>query len=158
MKNHVVTVALAAALAMPAAGAFAQQPSAPTTPGAPAMPAALTITSDSLLGTKVFDRDGKEIGTISKLMIDAREGKITSAIIKHGARLGMGGKEISVPWQGLQLQRGQHQDLVVTMQQQFLEQAPPSQAEREQVDREKQPAASPATTPQPANQPSNQQK
>jgi sporulation protein YlmC with PRC-barrel domain len=141
MKKHVVTVALAAALAMPV-GAFAQQTAQPDQ----STPAALTIASDSLLGTKVFDRDGKEVGTISKLMIDARQGKITSAIIKHGGRLGMGGKEISVPWDGLQLQRGQNQDLAVTMQQQFLEQAAPSQAERERAEREKQPSASPVTT------------
>ena len=141
MKKHVVIVALAAVLAVPVGSALAQQP-------APSAPATLTIASDSLIGTKVFDRDGNEIGTISKLMIDARQGKITSAIIKHGGRLGMGAKEVSVPWEGLQLQRGRNQDFVVTMPQQFLDQAPASQAERERAERDKQPAASPPTDQQ----------
>lgn len=150
MRKEVVTVALAAMLAVPAGIAFGQQ-SPPPAPAqnsadqAAGAQAGLTIASDSLLGTKVRDRDGNDIGTVSKLMIDARQGKITSAIIKHGGTLGMGAKEISVPWEALQLQRGQNQQLVVTMQQQFLDQAPPSQAEREKSDRDKQPSASPST-------------
>jgi sporulation protein YlmC with PRC-barrel domain len=148
MKNQVVTVALAAILALPAGAAFGQQPPAQPQPAQSAgTQTGLTIASDSLLGTKVRDAEGKDIGDISKLMIDAREGKITSAIIRHGGTLGMGGKEISVPWEALRLQRGQNQQLVVTMQQQFLDQAPPSEAERHKAERDKQqaPSASPST-------------
>jgi sporulation protein YlmC with PRC-barrel domain len=151
MKKQVVTVALAGMLAFPAAAAFGQQ----SPPAADqSAQAGLTIASDSLLGTRVRDRDGRDIGTVSKLMIDARQGKITSAIIKHGATLGMGGKELSVPWEALQLQRAPDQQLVVTMQQQFLEQAPPSQAERSKQE-QPQPSASPGPAPQ--NQPNQQQ-
>ena len=130
MKNRVVTIALAAALVLPAGLALGQQPA----PSQSTPAQGLTIASDSLLGTKVFDRDGKEFGELSKLMIDARQGKITQAIIKHGGRLGMGGKEVAVPWEALQLQQGRDQGLVITMQQQFLDQVPPSQ-----------PSASPST-------------
>ena len=115
-----VRLAPAAALAVLLAGpAAAQQqpPPATTSPG-------LTVASDSLVGTEVRDAQGKVIGKISGLMIDARQGKIAAALIKQGGALGMGGKEISVPWDGLTLQRGQNQELVVTMQQQYLEQAP----------------------------------
>jgi sporulation protein YlmC with PRC-barrel domain len=150
MKKEVVTVALAATLALPAAIAFAQQPPPATDQGAQAQ-AGLTIASDSLLGTRVRDRDGKDMGTVSKLMIDARQGKITSAIIRHGATLGMGGKEISVPWEALSLQRAPDQQLVVTMQQQFLEQAPPSQSERAKQE-QPQPSASPGSGQQPQPQ------
>jgi sporulation protein YlmC with PRC-barrel domain len=115
-----VRLAPAAALAVLLAGpAAAQQPPPPatTSPG-------LTVASDSLVGTEVRDAQGKVLGKISGLMIDARQGKIAAALIKQGGALGMGGKEISVPWDGLTLQRGQNQELVVTMQQQYLEQAP----------------------------------
>jgi sporulation protein YlmC with PRC-barrel domain len=82
------------------------------------------IASDSLVGTTVKDAQGKDIGEISKLLIDASQGKVAAAIIRQGGKLGMGGKEISVPWEALRLQRGQNQQLVVTMPQPVLEQAP----------------------------------
>jgi sporulation protein YlmC with PRC-barrel domain len=107
------------------------------------MSGGVTIASDSLVGTKVRDAQGKELGEISRLMIDAKQGKIAAAVIKQGGTLGMGAKEISVPWEGLTLQRGQNQELVVTMQQEYLEQAPaasPSsgQQQRQQDQQRKQ--------------------
>jgi sporulation protein YlmC with PRC-barrel domain len=102
----------------------------------------IEITSDSLLGTKVRDSQGQEIGEISRLLIDAQNGKVTSAIIRQGGTLGIGGREVSVPWDALKLQRGQNQQLVVTMERQMLEQAPASARER---DRQQPPAASPPT-------------
>lgn len=119
-------------------------PSSPSDAGRSGQ-AGVTIASDSLLGTKVRDSEGKEIGEISKLLIDARQGKVTSAIIRQGGTLGMGGKEISVPWEALALQRGQNQQLIVTMQQPLLEQAPSQQTGR---DRQQSPAASPPTNGQ----------
>ena len=111
---------------------------------ASAQPAApgLTIASDSLVGTKVRDNQGKEIGEITKLLIDAKGGKIASAIIKQGGTLGMGGTEVSVPWDVLSIQRGDNHRLVVTLQQPLLEQAPQPQKEGQQG---QPPAASPAT-------------
>lgn len=131
----------------------AQQPPPSSQPPPPAQPPAsgqsqgpqisrgVTVPSDTLIGTKVRDAQGKEIGEISRLMIDAQQGKIASAIIKQGGTLGMGAKEVSVPWEGLTLQRGQNQDLVVTMQQQYLEQAPsaspPSGQEQRQQEQQR---------------------
>jgi Spy/CpxP family protein refolding chaperone len=117
--SRFVTSAIAAVMlsALPLAGAVAQQPppsQQPTPTGAPTAGQSngIAIASDSLLGTSV--------------------------IISQGGTLGMGGKEISVPWESLKLQRAQDQRLVVTMQGQMLEQAP--QPERQQG----QPAASPS--------------
>lgn len=145
MKSVVTTAMIALMVGLPLGTAAAQQPGQPppTQPQSPPMQqapapspggspsdaarggqAGLTIASDSLLGTKVRDSQGKEIGQISKLMIDAKQGRVTSAIITQGGTLGMGGKEVSVPWEALALQRGQDQQLIVTMQQPLLEQAP----------------------------------
>jgi sporulation protein YlmC with PRC-barrel domain len=123
-----------------------QQPSpgqSTSPPSGQPMSGGVTIASDSLVGTKVRDAQGKELGEISRLMIDAKQGKIAAAVIKQGGTLGMGAKEISVPWEGLTLQRGQNQELVVTMQQEYLEQAPaasPSsgQQQRQQDQQRKQ--------------------
>jgi sporulation protein YlmC with PRC-barrel domain len=103
----------------------------------------VTIASDSLVGTEVRDSQGKEVGEVSKLLIDPKEGKVTSVIIKQGGTLGMGGKEVSVPWDALKIQQGQDQRPVVTMQRDLLEQAP---------------AASPATGGQDQSQQDQQQR
>jgi sporulation protein YlmC with PRC-barrel domain len=147
MSRFVVFAVTAAVSALPLGWAIAQQPSAQqpsqqspagtTGVQAATQQAGIAIASDSLLGTTVKDQQGKDIGKVSKLMIDPNEGKITSVVISRGGTLGMGGKEMSLPWDALKLQRGQDQQLVVTMQREMLEQAP--NAERPQGG---QPAAS----------------
>jgi sporulation protein YlmC with PRC-barrel domain len=146
MNRFVVFAVVAAAVsALPLAGAIAQQPSPSQppmqqqqSPGGqmPGQQAGIAIASDSLLGTAVKDQQGKDIGKVSKLMIDPTEGRVTSVIISSGATLGMGGKELSLPWDALKLQRDQDQRLVVTMQREMLQQAP-------QAEQGGQPAASP---------------
>lgn len=156
--RSVIGLAVASALAgLPFSGAVAQQTQAPAqqtqgsqaptpqqqqgpsgTPGAQATGASVQIASDSLVGTKVRDSEGKDIGAVSKLLIDARDGKVTSVIISHGGTLGMGAKEMSVPWEALKLQRGQDQQLVVTMEQPILDRAPQTEQNKD-----RQPAASP---------------
>ena len=169
--NALVTSALVAALVgLPVGAAVGQQPPPPAQPqpvqpapsppsssptGSPAnqaggVQAGVTIASDSLIGTKVRDAQGKDIGHISKLLIDAKQGRVAAAIIRQGGTLGMGSKELSVPWEALTLQHGQDQQLVVTMQQPLLERAPSQQSDRE---RQQAPAASPATSGQQERKP-----
>ena len=115
-----------------------QSPAAVTGGQAADQRAGIAIASDSLIGTTVKDQQGKDIGEVSKLMIDPHAGTVTSVIISRGGTLGMGAKEMSLPWGALRLQRGEGQRLVVTLQREMLEQAP--QGEQRQGD---QPAASP---------------
>ena len=146
MKRFVVFTLVAAAVGAVPFGSIAQQPTPPqpqmqqpqsstAAPGA-SQPAGIAIASDSLLGTTVKDQQGKDIGKVSKLMIDPGEGKVTSVVISSGGTLGMGGKEVSLPWSALKLHRGQDRQLVVIMQREMLEQAPEAQQGG-------QPAASP---------------
>jgi sporulation protein YlmC with PRC-barrel domain len=111
MKRFVVFTLVAAAVGAVPFGTVAQQPpqsqpsmQQPQTPtGAPGagQQAGIAIASDSLLGTTVKDQQGKDIGKVSKLMIDPGEGKVTSVVISSGGTLGMGGKEVSLPWSAL---------------------------------------------------------
>ncbi|HXH83386.1 MAG TPA: PRC-barrel domain-containing protein [Candidatus Tectomicrobia bacterium] len=121
-------IALVVAVALGEAGA-----QAPATGGQQG----LAIASDSLIGTRVRDRQGQEIGEVSKLLIDPKDGRVTSVLIRQGGVLGVGGKEMSVPWSALALQRNERQELVVTLQQQMLEPAPSASGQQ-------QPSASPA--------------
>ena len=83
----------------------------------------VTIGSDSIHGMKVFDTDGKSLGSISRLMIGT-DGRVQSVVIKYGATAGMGGKEMVVPWDALKVQRGEREQLIATMQRDVLEKAP----------------------------------
>lgn len=163
----VVAFAVAMALgALPFAEGLAQQTppqsqqtQSPSSPAGTSGQGQLTIASDSLLGTKVRDAQGKDIGEVSKLMIDATEGKVMSVIIQQGGTLGMGAKEVSVPWDALKLQRGQDQQLVVTLQQEMLQPTPQVQEQQRRQQQEGQtPAASPPTGSQEQPQQPRQQR
>jgi sporulation protein YlmC with PRC-barrel domain len=153
--KRVIVVAVVALLGLPPSTGWAQSSKESTpTPTGRSVP---QVTADSLVGTTVRDVQGKDIGQVSQLLIDAREGKVTSVIIKRGGAFGFGGKDMSVPWEALKIQRDQEK-LVVTMQQDMLEQAPRPQRDQGSQSGE-QPSASPSTNPQgqPSSNPPGQQ-
>lgn len=143
MRRFVVCLIALAALA-PSTGALAQQSqqpgasgesssqSPPSTPTAQPPPgqsgSEVEIAADSLVGSKVRNAQGQDIGSVSKLFIDTQRGTITRVIVKQGGGLGMGGKEVAVPWSAVKIQRDQ-QTLVVTMQQETIPQAPQQQGQ-----------------------------
>src|SRR5207249_3092537 len=79
--------------ALPMASASAQQQ-----PVTPTSPQAILVGSDSLVGSPVRDVEARDIGKVSRLMIDPTDGRITSIIIATGGTLGVGSNTISVPW------------------------------------------------------------
>src|SRR6476661_4963201 len=83
------------------AAAFAQQP-APTTAG-PAeiftrLPAGTTVTN--FYKQNVYDPSDNKIGDVDDVLID-KEGRITAMIIGVGGFLGMGEKDVAVPFSAL---------------------------------------------------------
>jgi sporulation protein YlmC with PRC-barrel domain len=105
--------------------------------------------SDRIVGTKVKDAQGKDIGEIDALIIDSQEGKVTHAVIGKGGVLGIGASKVVVPWSEVQMTTDRDGDRVaITMEESKLENAP--RYERRQAARDRAPAASPGTTPAPA--------
>ena len=102
--------------ALPIASAVAQQPAAPTSPQA------ILVGSDSLVGGTVRDNEGRDIGKVSRLMIDPNDGRITSIVIATGGTLGVGANTISVPWSSVKI--GQDRGKVIVTASQTLESAP----------------------------------
>jgi sporulation protein YlmC with PRC-barrel domain len=172
MKGLGVFTMAAALAVLPVSAAMAQQTAPPaqdSSSGGTSQPAqysspsssqqgaqgqqGLQIASDSLIGSKVRDPQGKELGEVSKLMIDPGQGKIASVVISMGGTLGVGGKEVAVPWEALKVQQDQ-QKVVLTMDQQMLEQAPQTQREdRKRSGQQGSPSASPSTSGQEQQQP-----
>jgi len=92
-------------------------------PPASATDRGIEIASDSLIGAKVRNPEGREIGSVKNLMIDPKQGKINSVSMSIGGFIGMGEKTILVPWDGVTVGRD-GQRLVVTVPNTVLEQAP----------------------------------
>jgi sporulation protein YlmC with PRC-barrel domain len=101
MKTLVYT---ALALALATATASAQ---APQRQAGPAAQALANIPANSLTATvwhkqNVYDPGDNKIGEIMDVLVD-REGKITTLIVGVGGFLGMGEKDVAVPFNAVQV-------------------------------------------------------
>ena len=56
------------------------------------------IASDKVEGTPVRRSDGEKIGTIERVMIEKRSGKVAYAVMSFGGFMGMGEGYHTVPW------------------------------------------------------------
>ena len=56
------------------------------------------IASDKVEGTATRDSAGNKIGTIERIMIDKRAGKVAYAVMSFGGFLGMGQDYVALPW------------------------------------------------------------
>jgi len=109
-------------------------------------------TSSELIGTRIKNAEGKDIGEIDQLVIDPTSGAVTHVVVGLGGLLGVGETKVVVPFSDIKL-GAQHQGgrAVVTMDAAKLDTAP--RFERRQVSRDLSPAASPRT--QPADRPAD---
>ena len=152
LRTH--SLALVLLLAVPAA-ALAQQSGAAPSDAQQQQQQGIQINGSSLMNSTVRGMDGKDLGKVSDLVIDPKDGRVAAVIISMGGTLGMGKKEITVPWNAVQLGRDQQQ-IIVTLQQPLMPSAPKAQDQQ----RDQSPSASPSTSgqPQPSGQPQQQNK
>jgi PRC-barrel domain len=59
------------------------------------------IESDRVEGTTVYDPQGKNIGSIKRLMIEKISGRVAYAVMSFGGFLGVGQEEHTIPWNKL---------------------------------------------------------
>ena len=60
------------------------------------------IGSDKVEGTSVYAADGSQMGTIERVMIDKRSGKVSYAVLSFGGFLGIGNDHYPLPWASLE--------------------------------------------------------
>lgn len=116
-----------------AAGVLVAQQSTPRVDGtvsATPGPAGLQIDANSFVGSPVRGEDGKDVGKVSNLMIDAKDGKVAAVVLTMGRTFDVGGtgitlagKDITVPWDAVKIGR-EREKVVFTLQQAAV--APPS--------------------------------
>ena len=61
------------------------------------------LTAGTIVGDRVKNAAGDDLGSIDELMIDTRSGNIAYAVLSFGGFLGIGNKLFAVPWRALQL-------------------------------------------------------
>ncbi|HET7889141.1 MAG TPA: PRC-barrel domain-containing protein [Bradyrhizobium sp.] len=59
------------------------------------------IGSDKVEGTAVYGADDSKIGSIERVMIDKKSGRVSYAVLGFGGILGLGNDHYPLPWQSL---------------------------------------------------------
>ena len=76
-----------------------------------------------VIGRKIINPQGENLGKVEEIMIDAAPGRVAYAVLSFGGFLGVGDKLFAVPWQALDWNQ-QQQAFVITADKKFLENAP----------------------------------
>ena len=59
------------------------------------------IASDKVEGTKVYDPNGEHIGSIERVLLEKRGGRVAYAVLSFGGFLGIGDDYYPLPWEKL---------------------------------------------------------
>lgn len=79
--------------------------------------------SHKLVGRKVENPQGEDLGKIEDVMIDTGEGKVVYAVLSFGGFLGLGSKLFAYPWSALHLKGGEDK-VILDVTKESLEAAP----------------------------------
>ena len=81
------------------------------------------ISSDKVVGTKVYNSAGEKLGTVDDLMIDKLSGQIRYAVLEFGGFLGISTDRYPIPWNMLKYDTSKD-GYVVPLDKAKLENAP----------------------------------
>ncbi|MHA6692731.1 PRC-barrel domain-containing protein [Devosia sp. A449] len=59
------------------------------------------IASDKVEGTKVYDSSGQHVGSIERLILEKRGGRVSYAVLGFGGFFGIGNDHYPLPWSKL---------------------------------------------------------
>jgi sporulation protein YlmC with PRC-barrel domain len=81
------------------------------------------LQATTIIGTKVINRAGEQLGTLKELMVDLEDGRIAYAVLSFGGLLGMGDKLFAIPWDAL-IPNPKERTFVLDVKKEVLQQAP----------------------------------
>lgn len=61
------------------------------------------LSAGSLVGDKVLNVNGDDLGKIEELMFDVDTGRIEYAVLSFGGFLGLGDKYFAIPWSAMEV-------------------------------------------------------
>jgi sporulation protein YlmC with PRC-barrel domain len=105
MKKHLFMTLLAMIMFFPSVGAFAQEKASPRrdviTSKTKESQRIRAFRAKDIIGYRVINLEGQQIGAITNLVIDIDSGSIVYAALDFGGFLGFRDKLFAVPWQSL---------------------------------------------------------
>ena len=66
------------------------------------------LSASTIIGDKVINPAGEQLGNIKELMIEAEDGSIVYAVLSFGGFLGLGDKLFAIPWEALTFDTEEH--------------------------------------------------
>jgi sporulation protein YlmC with PRC-barrel domain len=81
------------------------------------------LSASTIIGDKVLNTAGEQLGNIKELMIDPDDGFIIYAVLSFGGFLGMGDKLFAIPWEALTLDTENHA-FILEVDKEVLKNAP----------------------------------
>jgi sporulation protein YlmC with PRC-barrel domain len=63
------------------------------------------IKASTIIGTRVVDAKGDNLGDIKEIVIDPRSGRVAYAVVSFGGFLGLGTKLFAIPFSALEYKR-----------------------------------------------------
>jgi sporulation protein YlmC with PRC-barrel domain len=97
-----------------------------------------------IIGTRIKNAEGKDLGEIDQLLIDTQTGKVSHVVVGLGGLAGVGEKKVVVPWSDLKFAPvTEGKKNAITMEQAKLESAPRYERSARAAS---SPSASPSTT------------
>lgn len=81
------------------------------------------LAASTMLGDRVRNLAGEDLGKIEELMVDPWSGRIAYAVLSFGGFLGFGDKRFPVPWQALRIDR-RNNEILFDVDRKTLEEAP----------------------------------
>ena len=61
------------------------------------------LSATTLIGDDVRNRQGEDLGDVTDIVLDLRNGRVAYAVLDFGGFLGMGNKLFAVPWKAMTL-------------------------------------------------------
>jgi hypothetical protein len=80
--------------------------------------------ADTIVGAAIHDRQGQQIGDVRSVVLDVPQGAIAYAVVGIGGFLGVGERNVAVPWDRLE-PSAQPNAFILDVDRQTLERAPP---------------------------------
>lgn len=123
MKIASATAVAAIVFAAPAFSQTATQPMTPSKVDYVQQQMEGQWLASNVMGETVLGTDKKSIGEVNNLLVD-KDGKVTAAVIGVGGFLGIGEKDVAVPYTSLQLSNEADGDITLAATEEELRNAP----------------------------------
>lgn len=83
----------------------------------------MILSASSIIGDKVKNPAGEDLGKIEELMIDTKDGDVNYAVVSFGGFLGMGDKYFAVPLDAMEVSTGDD-SMILNVSKEKLKDAP----------------------------------